>query len=131
LQQEGYLLSTVAMLMVITTWHGCIDHQLELVTGIAFMDDVETIRTMSACCAMINFFNSTSQAMRKMLSMQQVGRMLRPIQDVVTRWWSTYQMIERLIQLRPYLAVLEEEGDLDCNLTNEQWIIITNLKFLL
>jgi hypothetical protein len=27
--------------------------------------------------------------------------------------------------------LLEEEGDLDCNLTDEQWIIITNLKFIL
>jgi hypothetical protein len=33
--------------------------------------------------------------------------------------------------LRPHLALLEEEGDLNCNLTNEQWIIVTNLKFLL
>jgi hypothetical protein len=27
--------------------------------------------------------------------------------------------------------LLEEEGDLNCNLTNKQWIIVTNLKFLL
>jgi hypothetical protein len=80
---------------------------------------------------MINFLNSSSQAMGKLLSKQKVGRVMRPNQDVVTRWWSTYQMIERLIQLRPYLALLEEEGDLDCNLSNEQWNIISNLKFLL
>jgi hypothetical protein len=114
-----------------TTWHGCIDHQLELVTRITFTDDGETLGTMSACHAMINFLNSSSQAMGKLLSKQKVGRVMRPNQDVVTRWWSTYQMIERLIQLRPYLALLEEEGDLDCNLSNEQWNIISNLKFLL
>ena len=114
-----------------TAWHGCIDHQLELVTGIAFTDDEGSLGTMSACRALINFFNSSSQAMGKLLSKQQVGRAVRPIQDVMTRWWSTYQMIQRLIRLRPYLALLEQEGDLDCNLTNEQWIIVTNLKFLL
>jgi hypothetical protein len=114
-----------------TAWHGCIDHQLELVTGIAFTDDVDTLGTMSACRALINFFNSSSQAMGKLLSKQQVGRAVRPIQDVVTRWWSTYQMVERLIRLRPYLVLLEEEGDLDCNLSIQQWAIITNLKFLL
>jgi len=114
-----------------TAWHGCIDHQLELVTGIAFTDDAETLGTMSACRALINFFNSSSQAMGKLLSKQQVGRAVRPIQDVVTRWWSTYSMTERLLRLRPYLALLEEEGDLDCNLTDSQWHIITNLKVLL
>ena len=40
-------------------------------------------------------------------------------------------MVERLIRLRPYLVLLEEEGDLDCNLSIQQWTVITNLKFLL
>jgi hypothetical protein len=40
-------------------------------------------------------------------------------------------MVERLIQLRPYLTLLAEEGDLDCNLNDQQWIIVTNLKFIL
>jgi hypothetical protein len=80
-----------------TAWHGCVDHQLELVTGIAFTNDVDTLGTMSACRTLINFFNLSSQAMGKLLSKQQVGRAVRPIQDVVTRWWSTYQMVERLI----------------------------------
>jgi hypothetical protein len=40
-----------------------------------------------------------------------MDRAVRPIQDVVTRWWSTYSMIERLLRLKIYLAILEEEGD--------------------
>ena len=114
-----------------TAWHGCIDHQLELVTGIAFTDAPETMDAMSACRSIVNFFNSSSQAMGKLLSKQQAERAVKPIQDVATRWWSTYSMVERLLRLKNYLALLEEEGELDCNLSAQQWIIITDLKFLL
>jgi hypothetical protein len=114
-----------------TRWQGCVDYQLELVTRIAFTNAPEMLHTMSSCRSLITFFNSSTQVMGKLLSKQQVRRAVKPIQDVVTRWWSTYTIVERLIQLGPYLAFLEEEGDLDCNLTDEQWIIITNLKFIL
>jgi hypothetical protein len=39
--------------------------------------------------------------------------------------------VERLLRLKIYLAILEEEGELNCNLTDNQWLIITNLKVLL
>jgi hypothetical protein len=32
-----------------TRWHGCFDHQLELVTGIAFTDAPEMLHSMSSC----------------------------------------------------------------------------------
>jgi hypothetical protein len=57
----------------VTKWHGCIDHLLELVTGITFKDLPESDGTMSACRTLINFFNSSSQAMAKLLSKQGVG----------------------------------------------------------
>jgi hypothetical protein len=44
-------------------WHGCIDHLLELVTGIAFTDAPETMGAMTACCSLVSLFNSTTQAM--------------------------------------------------------------------
>jgi hypothetical protein len=71
-----------------TNWHGCVDHLLELVNCIAFKDSQESEGTMRAC----NFFNSSSQAMAKLLSKQSVGRAVKPIQDVSTRWWSTWSM---------------------------------------
>jgi hypothetical protein len=77
-----------------TKWHGCVDHLLELVTGLAFSDSPETSGTMSVCRSIVNFFNSSTQAMAKLLSKQQAGRAVKPIQDVATRWWSTYSMVE-------------------------------------
>jgi hypothetical protein len=38
-------------------WHGCMDHILELVTGIAFKDLAESEGTMKACRALISFFH--------------------------------------------------------------------------
>jgi hypothetical protein len=39
----------------VTKCHGCIDHLLELVTGIAFKDLPESDGTMSACRTLINY----------------------------------------------------------------------------
>jgi hypothetical protein len=49
-----------------TSWHGCIDHILELVTKLAFKNIPDSLSTMSACCAIVNFFNSSSQATLKL-----------------------------------------------------------------
>ena len=44
------------------------------------------------------------------------------IQDVVTRWWSTYSMCKRLLRLKNYFAVLVTEGKLAETLSDSQWI---------
>jgi hypothetical protein len=70
--------------------------------------------------------------MKKLRSKQVQGRELSPIQDVTTGWWSTYSMCERLLRLRPYLSLLENEGEVNfTNLTNSQWIIVKDLAALL
>jgi len=114
-----------------TKWHGCVDHLLELITGIAFTDAPKTLGTMSTCHSIVNFFNSSTQAMSKLLLKQVQGRAVRPIQDVVTRWWSTYSMLEWLLRLKMYLVILQEEGDFTGNLSEDKWKIATDLKSLL
>jgi hypothetical protein len=111
-----------------TRWHGSVDHSLELITGIAFKDLPESKGTMSACRTLINFFNSSSQAMAKLLAKQSAGRAVKPIQDVVTRWWSTWSMFNRLLRLKAYLALMEDEGVLKCNLSPSQWLIVSDLQ---
>jgi hypothetical protein len=114
-----------------TAWHGCVDHLLELINGIAFHDSPETLGAMSAWRSINNFFNFSSQAMSKLPSKQVAGRAVKPIQNVVARWWSTYSMVERLIRLKIYLAILQEEDELATNLTEAQWTILSDLKALL
>jgi hypothetical protein len=45
-----------------TSWHGCIDHLLELVTGIAFKDIPGSEGTMAAARALVASFDYSSQA---------------------------------------------------------------------
>jgi hypothetical protein len=87
---------------------------------------------MKICRELVNFFNSSPQEMKKLHSKQVQGRELNPIQDVTTCWWSMYSMCEHLIRLRPYLSLLENEGDINfTNLSNSQWVIVEDLASLL
>ena len=79
----------------IVQWHGCIDHILELTTGIAFKDIPESEGTMARCRSLVTFFNQSSTATKVLLDLQTTmntaqGRRelhaVNVIQDVVTRW---------------------------------------------
>jgi len=116
-----------------TAWHGCIDHKLELVTKLAFKDIPESLGTMTACCAIVTFFNSSTQATDKLKdkTKARLGVALTVIQDVVTRWWSTYSMCERLLRLKTVLTVMHLEGNMRLFLTEQQWAIVHDMAELL
>ena len=80
---------------------------------------------------LIIFFNSLPQATIMLLGKQVEGRAVKLIQDVTTRWWSTYAMCDWLLRLKMYLCLLENEGALTCNLTDSQWCIVHDLQILL
>ncbi len=113
------------------SWHGCIDHLLELITGIAFKDYPETEGTMLAARQLVGHFSSSSQAEAILLNLQRTVRPVKLIQDVSTRWWSTHSMCTRLMRLKPYLALMEAENNLNCNLTPSQWNIIADTCVIL
>ncbi len=43
-------------------WYGCVDHLLELVTGVALKDYPESVGAMQAARDLVSFFNSSGQA---------------------------------------------------------------------
>jgi hypothetical protein len=112
-------------------WHGCIDHLLNLVTKIAFKNFAESDGAMNAARALVGFFSSSSQAEEILLSKQMPGLAVKCIQDVTTRWWSTYSMCARLLRLKPYFSLMEAEGVLPRNLTDQQWMIVKDTTALL
>jgi hypothetical protein len=116
-----------------TSWHGCIDHMLELITKLAFKDLPNSSGAMSACRSLVNLFNSSSQASSKLKdkSKAMLGVALTVIQDVCTRWWSTYMMCERMLRLKSVLTVLHLEGDIRVSLSEAQWAVIQDLTLLL
>jgi hypothetical protein len=48
-----------------TKWHGCVDHLLELVTGLDFTGTPETLGTMSACCSLAIFLTTLHRPLQK------------------------------------------------------------------
>ena len=76
-----------------------------------------------------HFFNSSPQANKKLLGKQVEGRAVKPIEDVTTRWWSTYATCDRLLRLK--MCLLENEGALTCYFTDSQWCIVCDLHILL
>ena len=65
---------------------------------------------MKKARALVEFFNSSTQALEKLMKVQEVTnpekKPLKPCQDVVTRWWSTWKMLHRLQYLRRAISAL-------------------------
>lgn len=116
-----------------TAWHGCIDHVLELVTKLAFKNLPNTHETMTVCRSIVSLFKSSSQATLKLKekAKARLGVPLTVIEDECTRWWRTYSMCERLLQLKDIITIMYLEGDIRQTLTDTQWIIVSDLVSLL
>ena len=116
-------------------WHGCVDHLLELTTGIAFDDTPGSQETMKKCRALVGHFNGSTQAIASLRETQiSLGiKALMVIADVVTRWWSTWMMCQRLVFLRPYLTVMVATQKLSATfmLTEPQWGIVQEIVHIL
>jgi len=75
-----------------TNWLGYIDHLWQLVTQKAFSYSPMSEEALKACRNLLTFFNSSPQATTKLLGKQVEGRAVKLIQDVTTRWWSTFNV---------------------------------------
>jgi hypothetical protein len=103
------------------------------------LDEVDDLDTMKKARRLVEHFNKSIQQLEKLLKnrknkdtctgKQAVGMIV----DVVTRWWSTYSMCERLIYLQPALAALAVDNKLpDYILLNEtDWKILRQVHQLL
>ena len=72
--------------------------------------------------ATVDHFDSSSQGTTDLLDVQDRMIPLKIIQDVATRSWSTYKMVNRLIELKDSLSALVRRVilDEDTNLCEEQ-----------
>jgi hypothetical protein len=115
-------------------WMGCFDHLVEIVTGSCF--DNNKI-AMANARGVVTFFNHSSQAEERLLSLQKQNdpekKPLTLIQDVGTRWWSTFTMCDRLNSLKSelqYLYYKKEFAKLKM-LDEKEWDYIEEVKTLL
>jgi hypothetical protein len=93
-----------------TEWLGCFDHNIQLITKPVF-DGPGVADLMSKVRDLCGAFNSSTQLMDRLkniqLSMDAEKPALVLIQDVVTRWWSTHQQIERVLKLKNVLLMMD------------------------
>ena len=82
---------------------------------------------MKAARSLVGHFKSSTQSLEKLFDAQRLNGVKIPlsvIQDVVTRWWSTYSMCERLVHLKLYIMLLLGNNPQIPHLTEYQWKVI-------
>jgi zinc finger BED domain-containing protein 1 (E3 SUMO-protein ligase ZBED1) len=109
---------------------GCSDHRLEKVACKIF-DSPLHAAALKKARKVAGHFHMSSQAGNKLREATKMvlGKELTTVQDVETRWWSTWACCNRLLQLKASLAALQQiENGIylpeDCRLSMDEWRII-------
>eukprot|EP01036_Dinobryon_divergens_P037140 gene37140-48522_t len=93
-------------------WFGCIDHLIQLIVKPMF-DGPGVKDLMLKVRELCGAFNSSTQLEEKLKSIQLSicpGKTpLTLVQDVVTRWWSTHNQVERVLKLKSVLIVMDQQ----------------------
>ncbi len=98
-------------------------------------------KNIALVASAVGYFESSTQAMTKLLDFQHTShlsiykdqhRPKKPLQDVVTRWGSTYCSITHLRFLKKAIRSLLVVGDIECDyITKEEWLVLDQLQILL
>ena len=120
----------------------CADHIFQLVAKVAFNFNFKTLQadgtlrnSLTAAKKLVAFFRSSHKKSAELNALQK-ARNRKPLvllQDCETRWWSTYAMITRLLELKPFIVeifgLVNDRSNM--KLTAEDWIVLEQLKSLL
>ena len=82
---------------------------------------------MKAARSVVGHFMMSTQSLEKLLEVQRSNGVTVPlslIQDIVTRWWSTYSMCQRLVVLKLYILLILGNNPQIPHLTDDQWKIV-------
>ena len=96
---------------------------------------------MALARKLIEYFTKSNQAMEMLLDFQRTANLtqyknlshpLKAIQDVITRWWSTWRALMRLRFLRAAICALVASNQVDCkNLCDYQWEVLHKIEMAL
>ena len=119
---------------------GCAGHTLQL----SIQDGLkvpEITKSIARCRNIVSFFHRSvlaSEALVKAQKDGEPGKGLTFIQDVATRWNSTYLMLERLVRLRIPLyavlydrAIIKEKDAKILELSDNDWSVAEHLTMIL
>ena len=112
---------------------GCTLHTLQLAIHDCILDQRAVSDALAACRRLVGHFKHSSAASHRLTELQKELHcdVLRPVQDVSTRWNSTYYMIQRLLAIKRSLSVYCTETDPDKALTANTWVLMENVCHLL
>jgi hypothetical protein len=118
----------------------CAAHTLQLAVNSTLSQDNTVKSTLTCARKLVEFFNRSSVA-HSSLRQQQEKMNLNPlnlVQDVPTRWSSSFHMCERLVALRLPLtmvmanpAIIEKSKRQQLELRSEQWAVLETICELL
>lgn len=105
---------------------GCFAHSLNLAVQHSLKEIQETTDKIKG---IVGHFKRSSQAAQKLeLRQEQLGYSptLKVIQDVITRWNSTYEMFERILHLKNPLMSALVDTNYDVYISASEWQVIEN-----
>jgi hypothetical protein len=88
------------------------------------------------------YFSKLTQQTSKLIKFQKESNLqaysghefcpLKLLQDVVTRWWSSYCMLKCLRFLKPALVCLHSAKEITCDMLDmEQWVVLEQIEITL
>ncbi|CAM9559514.1 unnamed protein product, partial [Ectocarpus sp. 4 AP-2014] len=110
----------------VCTHIGCCNHRLESTTSLVFNGPgVKT--TMTLARGLVSRYTTSSQMADRLAQFVNIylgSDNKKPIQDVVTRWWSSCAMGSRLVELKKPIRKHEEADKLELMLRAEHWAVL-------
>jgi hypothetical protein len=111
----------------------CITHTLQLVIGDGFAIQDSIDQALNACRKIVGHFKHSAAATTRLRELQVDLNVSQHqlVQDVSTRWNSTFYMLQRLLEQRLPISVFCSESEAVSNLTPVQWTLLEGVVHLL
>lgn len=110
----------------------CFAHTLQLVVHDCILSQRAVIDVLAVARQIVGKFRHSILAQDRLKVLQERLKLpkTRLVQDVLTRWNSTYAMLDSLIKNKTALAAFSAEHELPA-LSADQWILIDNITYTL
>nr|XP_012224904.1 PREDICTED: zinc finger BED domain-containing protein 4-like [Linepithema humile] len=111
----------------------CFIHTLQLVVTEALKSQRTVNDLIAVSRKIVTHFNHSPAACYKLKAIQRELNMptLKLVQDVQTRWNSTFYMLQRLFELKRAISIFTIETEAIVNLSSHQWSLLENCLKLL
>ena len=119
----------------------CTDHVLHLTCKRCYeresFGDSNEISPIQKATNVVSHFQSSTQATEQLKKVQTIHDTYKGkvavvlLTDCVTRWWSTFQMIDRVIYLKNVLNILEYQIPAPKRLNDRDWVELNSVHSVL